>query len=123
MSFLDTDFRKLGANIEEYVKLYITNLYDGPDTSSRSMTYEDFSLLLLSTGVKEEQIGAVAKLLNIKSTEDIKFVDFLSFVPFFVKLHDTIIANPFATHNFDENGGILSLGNGTPAAKNDEQAQ
>ncbi|KAH6598658.1 hypothetical protein BASA50_003693 [Batrachochytrium salamandrivorans] len=93
LSFYDTDFKKLESNVKQYRKLF--TVYTEEDGN---MTYEDLRILLLSSGSSEQQVGEIAEMLNFKDrlpSTAVGFLDFLSYVPFFAKLHDNIVNNPF----------------------------
>ncbi|EGF77325.1 hypothetical protein BATDEDRAFT_91827 [Batrachochytrium dendrobatidis JAM81] len=93
LGFYDTDFKKLGSNIKQYKKLF--TVYTEEDGQ---MTYEDLKIMLLSSGSSEQQVGNIAALLNFKDkslSSMVGFLDFLSYVPFFTKIHEDIINNPF----------------------------
>jgi hypothetical protein len=92
-SFVDTDFKELGKHIKQYSSLYLGNA-SNPEEPARILKYDDFKILLLSTGVPPDCIPYVAGMLNITEDADIEYLDFLSFIPFFVKLHSHIVSNP-----------------------------
>ncbi|KAI8923325.1 hypothetical protein BC831DRAFT_39786 [Entophlyctis helioformis] len=93
LSFYDTDFKKLEKNIKEYRQLY--TVYTADDGK---MSYEDLNVLLQATGKSQEELGEISQMLNIKDVNPhsaVGFLDFLSYVPFFTKLHENIVNNPF----------------------------
>jgi hypothetical protein len=97
LSFYDTDFAKLEKEIKQFRSLFTVFAQQ----ESGVMTYEDLTILLMSTGVKAEQMADIAQLLNFKDTSPgspVKFLDFLTYIPFFTKLHEVIVNDPFGNH-------------------------
>lgn len=93
LSFYDTDFAKLEKQIKQFRSLFTVFAQD-----EGVMTYEDLRILLLSTGVNEAQIEEIAVLLNFKDAQPgspVKFLDFLTYIPFFTQLHQSIVDDPF----------------------------
>ncbi|KAJ3044845.1 hypothetical protein HDV00_000722 [Rhizophlyctis rosea] len=114
MSFYDTDFKKLEKSIKQFRGLFTAYTQDNV-----TITYEDLRILLLSTGIPQQSIESVAALLGITPQSDplapvnlpadphaksnVGFLDFLSYVPFFTVLHESIVENPFG--ELEEGGG------------------
>nr|KAJ3420753.1 hypothetical protein HK105_005285 [Polyrhizophydium stewartii] len=93
LSFYDTDFKKLETNIRQYRQLFTVYTED-----DGNMTYEDLHILLMSSGSSEEQVAEIASVLKFKDASPsaaVGFLDFLSYIPFFTKLHENIVNNPF----------------------------
>eukprot|EP00842_Homolaphlyctis_polyrhiza_P004628 jgi/Hompol1/5166/HPOL_004217-RA len=106
LSFYDTDFKKLEQNIRQYRQLF--TVYTEEDGS---MTYDDLNILLKSSGSSEAQINEIASLLKFQDAApnaNVGFLDFLSYVPFFAKLHENIVNNPFG----DASSSIETDGSG-----------
>jgi Ca2+-binding EF-hand superfamily protein len=102
LSFYDTDFAKLETQIKQFRSLFTVFAQD-----EGVMTYEDLRILLLSTGVNDAQIAEIAVLLNFKDAlpgSPVKFLDFLTYIPFFTQLHQSIVDDPFGNR-----GSMTSL--------------
>ena len=96
LSFYDTDFAKLENEIKQFRSLFTVFAQD-----EGVMTYDDLKILLLSTGVNEAQILEIAQLLgfqNANPESPVKFLDFLTYIPFFTSLHQNIVSDPFGHH-------------------------
>ncbi|KAJ3397694.1 hypothetical protein HDU92_004110 [Lobulomyces angularis] len=90
-SFNDINFKELGKHIREYNELFLSN---NSNEGAKSMKYDDFAVLLLSTGLEPKFVPNIAKMLNIENGQEINYLDFLSYIPFFLKLHKTIVNKP-----------------------------
>ncbi|KAI8799401.1 hypothetical protein BJ742DRAFT_145208 [Cladochytrium replicatum] len=110
-SFYNTDFAKLERNIRGYKKLYYvygtSENSTGTSGSDGRMTVSDFKATLRSAGLDDVDMQAVFKALNMPGSsnnaidedhenEPVNFFNFLSYIPFFVRLHDLIVTNPLS---------------------------
>ncbi len=81
----------LSKHILHYKNIFVSSITDG---AANSITYEDYSIILMSTGIPEEHIPKLSQFLGVTENSRIDFLDFLTYIPLFVQFHMAVITNP-----------------------------
>ena len=89
-SFFDTDFKKLDSQVKHYRNLY--GVYAGQNATGR-LSSEDICIILQATGLEAKFFDRVLEALGWKGKATIEFLDFISYIPFFARVHTSIIDN------------------------------
>lgn len=59
---------------------------------------EDIGLELKAGGVSQRNEDSVMQHFRDQGIEELSFLDYLSYIPLFVFIHDNILSNPLSTH-------------------------
>jgi hypothetical protein len=77
-------------HIKDYNLLFLSNSTD----QAKKMSFEEFGMLLVTTGLDVNYVDQVADMLHVNPNEGLSYLQFLSFIPFFLNLHKLIVASP-----------------------------
>ncbi|KYO36454.1 hypothetical protein Y1Q_0024193 [Alligator mississippiensis] len=82
------DFKALELKIYKAKQLFLWNI----DSQSCSFTVDQFLVELKAGGISEEHEAAVQR--ELKHIKKLDVLDFLTYLPLFVLIHNSVIANP-----------------------------
>ena len=68
------------------------SIYAGQNAGNK-VTKEDMSIILQATGLDASVIDKSLEMMRFNQKQAIDFLDFISFIPFFVRVHNSIIGN------------------------------
>lgn len=68
-----------------------------PDRPEHTIPMLSVSVDLLAGGLKDENLRFVTRKFNRAQKGYIEYMDFLTYVPLFVEVHDRICENPLTT--------------------------
>ena len=94
-SFFETDFKRLDGQIKHYRNLY--GVYAGQNANGL-LSREDIFIILQATGLEAKYNDRVMEALNWKGKTVVEFLDFISYIPFFARIHASIIENVMKSH-------------------------
>jgi hypothetical protein len=98
-SFGKIDFTQVQKHIKDYNLLFLSNSSE----QAKNMSFEEFGMLLVTTGLglfsilsrlDVNYVDQVAEMLHVNPDEGLSYLQFLSFIPFFLNLHKLIVASP-----------------------------
>lgn len=73
-------------------------LYEGHvDNPNGTIPLKSLSVELIAGGLSKEHLDFVTDKFNRTQKGYVEYMDFLTYVPLFVELHDRICSNPLAT--------------------------
>ena len=73
-------------------------LYEGhADKPTGTVAMRTLCVELLAGGLTDEHLDFVKNKFNRTKKGYLEYMDFLTYVPLFVELHDRIVSNPLAT--------------------------
>uniref|UniRef100_A0A1I8GZL3 EF-hand domain-containing protein n=1 Tax=Macrostomum lignano TaxID=282301 RepID=A0A1I8GZL3_9PLAT len=91
------NFDALDYKLEKCKEMFflLDDLDDKAPTGS--ITVDSLAIELLAGNLKDENVGSVIKKFNREKRGYIDFLDYLTYVPLFLEIHERIVADPLKT--------------------------
>jgi hypothetical protein len=95
------DFNALEIKLDKAKQLFYLMCDRCDNVPDGYVTAEALSIELAAGGLSNENIQMCMKKFNRENKGYVDFLDFLTYVPLFVEIHESILSNPFSKTDKD----------------------